>query len=317
MHTHHNQPHKITPLSKANRDQMFLMLFFLSAFAPSCNTNNHLSDAYGNFEAKEMVVSAGSTGQIMEFNVDEGQRLEAGQIVGYIDTTQLYLKKLQLLAARKSIAAKTGNIVAQIDVLKKQKEAALKEKERFEKLVARQAATQKQLDDILAQLDVIDAQIKAIETQNAPVVSEIESLDSQLMQLDDQIRKSIIVNFLRGTVLAKYAERYELTATGKPLYKIANLDTMTLRVFVSGAQLPQISIDQHVYVLFDNGKNGLDTLTGQIYWIADQAEFTPKTIQTREERVSLVYAVKIKVKNDGRLKIGMPGEMMLITNKNP
>ncbi len=280
----------------------------------SCNGNGNTSDAYGNFEATEMIVSASGNGQIMEFKVEEGQQLKAGEIVGYIDTTQLYLKKLQLIAGRKSIASKTGNIVAQIDVLKQQKEAGLREKARFEKLVDQQAATQKQLDDLNAQLDVVDAQIKAIQTQNATVMSEIESIDSQREQLEDQIQKSIIKNYVDGTVLVKYTEQFELTAMGRPLYKIANLDTMTLRVYVSGTQLPEVKIGEEVKILIDNTESSMDTLGGTVSWIASEAEFTPKTIQTREERVNLVYAVKVKVKNDGRLKIGMPGEIEL--NKN-
>lgn len=288
---------------------LLLFAFVLGLFA--CNRNGNTADAYGNFEATETIISASANGKILEFNIEEGQQLDVNQKIGYIDTVQLYLKKNQLHASRKSIGSKTGNIVAQIDVLKTQKEAALREKDRFTKLVAQKAATQKQLDDINAQLDVIDAQIKSIQTQNATVISEIESIDSQIEQLNDQISKSIIVNPTKGTVLAKYAEQFEITAFGKPLYKIANLDTMTLRVYVSGSQLPAIQLGQQVNVLIDNGRQSLDTLNGTVSWIADNAEFTPKTIQTREERVNLVYAVKVRVANNGYLKIGMPGEIKL------
>lgn len=278
----------------------------------ACNGNGNTSDAYGNFEATETIVSTAASGKIMEFHVQEGQQLDAGVQVGYIDTIQLHLKKVQLSASRKSIATKTGNIVAQIDVLKAQKDAALQEKQRFEKLVAQKAATSKQLDDINAQIRVIDAQVKSIQTQNAPVVTEIESLDAQLAQLEDQIRKSIIVNERKGTVLAKYAEQFEMTGFGKPLYKIADLDTMTLRVYVSGAQLPAVKIGEDVKVLIDKAGEGLDSLSGTVSWIASTAEFTPKTVQTRDERVSLVYAVKVRVPNgNGALKIGMPGEIVL------
>lgn len=277
----------------------------------SCHRNGDTSDAYGNFESTETIISTSASGKIMEFKVEEGQQLEAGQQVGYIDTVQLYLKKMQLLASRKSIGSKTGNIVAQIDVLKAQKETAESEKLRFEKLVAQKAATSKQLDDINAQLRVIDAQVKSIQTQNVPVMSEIESLDAQIEQVEDQIKKSIIINYTKGTVLVKYAEQFEITAFGKPLYKIANLDTMTLRVYVSGAQLPQVKIGEEVKVIVDNGEQSLDTLSGAVSWIAATAEFTPKTVQTRDERVNLVYAVKVRVKNDGALKIGMPGEILL------
>jgi len=293
---------------------MSVLLTGILLLVASCNNSDNNSDAYGNFEATEIVVSSEANGRLVSFTVSEGQQIGQGKVVGCVDTTQLYLKKMQLLASRKSIASKTGNIISQMDVLKEQKESALREKARFEKLVAQKAATQKQLDDIHSQVEVLDAQIKSIQTQNVAVVSEVEAMDMQVKQLNDQIQKSIIRNPIPGTVLVKYAEENEITAFGKPLYKIANLDTMTLRVYVSGAQLPLIQIGQTVQVIIDNGQNGTETLSGAISWIADHAEFTPKTIQTREERVHLVYAVKVRVKNNGRLKIGMPGEMKLIKN---
>ncbi|HXH18735.1 MAG TPA: HlyD family efflux transporter periplasmic adaptor subunit, partial [Chitinophagales bacterium] len=281
------------------------MLFLVT----SCSRNENTSDAYGNFEATEIIVSSEGNGKLLSFQIEEGQQLQENQVVGYIDTLQLYLKKMQLLANRKSIASKTGGIIAQIDVLQSQKQTALREKDRFEKLVAQKAAAQKQLDDINSQITILDAQIKSIETQHAPLVSEVSALDFQIRQLDDQLRKCVIVNPVNGTVLAKYAQQNELTAIGRPLYKIANLDTMTLRVYISGAQLPQVKIGQEVKVLVDGRQQELDTLSGTLSWIASNAEFTPKTIQTREERVNLVYAVKVLVKNNGQLKIGMPGEI--------
>lgn len=297
-----------------------MMLQALVFMLTACNNNNSLPDAYGNFEATEVTVSAEGNGQIQKLNVEEGQQLKKGKQVGSIDTLQLYLKKQQLLANRKSIASKTGNIVAQMDVLKTQLEAQQKERERFKKLVAEEAATPKTLDDIEDQIKVLKAQIRSLETQNEPVISEINAIDSQIKQIDDQIQKSRIVNPVKGTVLVKYAEEGEVATFGKPLYKIADLDTMTLKVYISGSQLPEVKLGEKVSAMIDNGNGGLKELYGIVSWISDEAEFTPKTIQTREERVNLVYAVKVKVPNNGSIKIGMPGEMKLpekAGNKSP
>ncbi|NUM79379.1 HlyD family efflux transporter periplasmic adaptor subunit [bacterium] len=277
-----------------------------------CSGNNHKSDAYGNFEATEIIVSAEASGKLLAFNVEEGLTLEAGANVGYIDTVQLSLKRAQLLATRQSVSAKIANILAQIDVLKEQRRVAETDKKRLEKLFGENAATQKQLDDVNGQISVIDRQIVSIETQNAAVLSDVKSLDAQIAQINDQIHKSVIVNPLRGTVLTKYAEPSEVIAYGKPLYKIADLQTMFLRVYISGDQLPHAAIGQKVHVLIDETKKNNQSLEGEISWISSKAEFTPKIIQTKEERVNMVYAVKIKIHNDGRLKIGMPGEVNFI-----
>lgn len=277
-----------------------------------CSGNNHKSDAYGNFEATEIIVSAEASGKLLAFNVEEGLTLEAGANVGYIDTVQLSLKRAQLLATRQSVSAKIANILAQIDVLKEQRRVAETDKKRLEKLFGENAATQKQLDDVNGQISVIDRQIVSIETQNAAVLSDVKSLDAQIAQINDHIHKSVIVNPLRGTVLTKYAEPSEVIAYGKPLYKIADLQTMFLRVYISGDQLPHAAIGQKVHVLIDETKKYNQSLEGEISWISSKAEFTPKIIQTKEERVNMVYAVKIKIQNDGRLKIGMPGEVNFI-----
>lgn len=277
-----------------------------------CSGNNHKSDAYGNFEATEIIVSAEASGKLLAFNVEEGSVLEAGAAVGYIDTVQLSLKRAQLLATRQSVSAKVASILAQIDVLKEQRRVAETDKKRLEKLFGENAATQKQLDDVNGQISVIDRQIVSIETQNATILSDVKSLDAQIAQINDQIRKSVIVNPVRGTVLTKLAEPNEVMAYGKPLYKIADLQTMFLRVYISGDQLPHVVIGRKVQVLIDETKKDNQLLEGEISWISSKAEFTPKIIQTKEERVNMVYAVKIKVQNDGRLKIGMPGEVNFI-----
>ena len=276
----------------------------------SCNKNTNKADAYGNFESTEVIVSAEASGKILNLDVEEGKTLDAGAVVCIIDTTQLHLKKGQLLASRKATASRTGNIVAQMDVLKQQKAVLQKDQERISNLVKERAATQKQLDDINGQISVIDEQIKSIESQNGPISNELNSFDSQMDQINDQISKSVIRNPVKGTVLAKYAETSEVTAFGKPLYKIANLYSVILRVYVSGAQLPSIKIGQQVRVFYDKNEKENTEITGIVSWISSTAEFTPKIIQTKEERVNMVYAVKVNVKNDGSLKIGMPGEVV-------
>ncbi|MFA4839815.1 MAG: HlyD family efflux transporter periplasmic adaptor subunit, partial [Candidatus Neomarinimicrobiota bacterium] len=279
-----------------------------------CSKNNHISDAYGNFEAVEITVSAEANGKILQFNVEEGQTLEAGAVVGMIDPSDLNIRKAQLLAQRDAGESKIATIQSQIDVQLQQQENLSIEKTRVENLLKDNAATSKQMDDIVANLRLIAKQILSTKTQVNSAKKEIAVIDRQIDQVDENIQKCQIVNPIRGTVLNRFAEAGEITAYGKPLYNIADLSTMDLRVYVSGAQLSQIAVGQQVEVLIDKDKKTDQTLTGTIGWISPAAEFTPKTIQTKEERVNLVYAVKVKVKNDGSLKIGMPGEMNFSSN---
>ncbi len=285
-------------------------LIMATLFLTSCDNDNGKADGYGNFEATEITVSAEATGKLMAFDVEEGDRLTEGQVVGYVDTVQLSLKKAQLLASRQKITASSASVLSQIDVYREQERTLNVERDRILRLLADSAATQKQLDDVEGRLSVLRRQIASVRAQNASVLSELESLEAQLAQLDDQIRKSIIANPQTGTVLIKYAEPGEVTSFGKPLYKLGKLDDMILRVYVSEVQLPSVSIGEQVDVRIDDGE-GMRTLPGTITWVSSTAEFTPKVIQTKEERVNLVYAVKVHVKNDGALKIGMPGEMWL------
>ena len=276
----------------------------------SCGNSNGKADGYGNFEATEITISSENNGKLMQFNVDEGDALKKEQLVGYIDTIPLSLKKDQLLVSKDVIASKSKGVLSQISVLNAKLKTAKTNKTRVENLIKDNAATQKQLDDVNGEIDVIKNQIRSVEIQNAPVVNELKNIDVQLQQLDDQIQKSKIVNPVNGTVLTKYAEPNEVTVFGKPLYKIADLSTMQLRVYVSETQLPNLKIGQNVTVKIDD-KDSFKSYDGTISWIASEAEFTPKIIQTKEERVALVYAVKIDVRNDGSLKIGMPAEMWL------
>ncbi|HEX7017045.1 MAG TPA: HlyD family efflux transporter periplasmic adaptor subunit [Cyclobacteriaceae bacterium] len=283
-------------------------LIALALFLSYCSNDNGKADGYGNFEATEITVSAEGTGKLMAFNVEEGDRLEEGQVVGYIDTVQLSLKKAQLQASRQKITANSSSVLSQIGVYREQERTLTVEKNRILNLMKDSAATQKQLDDVEGRLSVLQRQIASVRAQNASVLSELETLEAQLAQVDDQIRKSVITNPQAGTVLIKYAEPGEVTSFGKPLYKIGKLDDMILRVYVSEVQLPSLAIGKQVEVHIDDAE-GVRTLPGTITWISSAAEFTPKVIQTKEERVNLVYAVKVSVKNDGALKIGMPGEM--------
>lgn len=276
----------------------------------ACSNANGKADGYGNFEATEITVSAENNGKLMQFNVNEGDLLKKDAFLGYIDTIPLAFKRDQLLVSKAVIISKSKGVLSQIDVLNAKLKTANINKNRTQNLIKDSAGTQKQLDEVLGEIDVIKQQIKSIEIQNAPVVNELRSIDVQLQQLDDQIQKSQIVNPVNGTVLAKYAEASEITSFGKALYKIADLSSMELRVYVSETQLPNLKIGQEVTVKIDDSDR-MKSYKGTIYWIASEAEFTPKIIQTKEERVALVYAVKIKVANDGSLKIGMPAEMWL------
>jgi HlyD family secretion protein len=285
---------------------------FVTIALISCNNNNK-ADGYGNFEAVEITVSAENNGKLYHFSVEEGQTLKKGEIVGLIDTIPLALKKEQLLVSKSIISSKSSGVLSQISVLKAQLKTAKISQNRTQNLLKENAGTQQQLDAINGQIDVINQQIRSVEIQNAPVVNELKNIDVQISQLEDQLQKSIIKNPINGTVLVKYAEPNEITSFGKPLYKIADLSTMELKVYISENQLASIKIGRKVSVKIDSNKD-LKNYDGIISWISSEAEFTPKIIQTKEERVNLVYAVKINVKNDGSLKIGMPAEMWISEN---
>lgn len=276
----------------------------------SCGNGDNKADGYGNFEATEITVSSESSGKLKIFNVEEGQQMKKETFVGYIDTVPLSLKREQLVVSKEITSSKSKGVLSQISVLKAQLDTAKKNQSRIESLLKDNAATQKQLDDINGEINVLNQQIISIEIQNAPIINEQKNIDVQIKQVEDQIEKSKIINPIDGTVLVKYAEPNEITSFGKPLYKIADLNIMELRVYISESQLINIKIGEEVSVKIDNVKD-MKTYKGIITWIASEAEFTPKIIQTKEERVALVYAVKIDVKNDGGLKIGMPAEMWL------
>ncbi|HNW75850.1 MAG TPA: HlyD family efflux transporter periplasmic adaptor subunit [Bacteroidales bacterium] len=277
----------------------------------SCTNRNDQPDAYGTFEADEITISSMATGQLLRFDIEEGMLLDSGQVVGYVDTTDLHLKKMQAIDQQAATSSRLGDLSAQVAVQEQNRENILVEQRRVAAMLKDGAATQKQMDDINSSLKLIDKQIASIKTQSTGITGTVSSIGQQIAQLEESIRKSAIVNPVKGTVLTKFAERDEVTAFGKPLYRIADMSTMTLRVYISGVQLPHVKTGQKVQVRFDKDEKTNSTLEGVVTWISPTAEFTPKTIQTKEERVNLVYAVKVQVVNDGSLKIGMPGEIKL------
>lgn len=279
----------------------------------SCNSSNDMFDATGTFEATEVIVSSEASGKILTFNLEEGQVLKGGQKIGVIDSTQLYLSKLQLRENQKAVLAGKPDITTQVQATKREIENTLVEKKRVENLVRGEVASQKQLDDINTKLAVLESRLAAqqssLKTTTAALTEQSNAINVQMMMVEDQLRKCSVINPIEGTVLTKYAMQNEMTLPGKALYKIADLSTLNLRAYVSGNQLPQFKLGQTVDVLVDAPEGAYKTYKGTITWVSDKAEFTPKTIQTKDERANLVYAIKISVKNDGYLKLGMYGEV--------
>lgn len=290
------------------KTKIYLLVFPILLAA--CNGNENSSDAYGNFEAKEVIVSAEVQGKIIEFTAEEGQSLSKGQNLGFIDTIQKSIQREQLWAQKQAIASKKLNVSAQINVQEQQKSLLETEKNRLDQLYKDNAATKQQFDDISGKYNILEKQIIATKTQISSIAREMEVVDKQVKLVSEQISRAKIINPINGTVLEKYLEENEIAIPGKALYKIARLDVIELRVYVSGAQLPEVKIGQKVKVYIDKDQESNQEYEGKVFWISDQAEFTPKIIQTKEERVNMVYAVKIRVKNDGKIKIGMPGEVI-------
>lgn len=288
--------------------QLFTFLILINLVA--CNKNNDKADGYGNFEATEVTISAEASGKIEYLNLEEGTTVAPNTQVGLIDTIQLYLSKQQLIASKNTIASKSVNVLSQTAVLNEQLKTTFIEQKRIQNMFAENAATKRQVDEINGKVNVLNEQIKSIKTQEAPIGNEQKSIDVQIEKINDQIQKCKITSPFQGTVLAKYSEENEITNFGKPLYKLADLTTMTLRVYISEKQLNQIKVGQKVTVKIDTQED-MKSYPGTISWISSSAEFTPKIIQTKEERANLVYAVKVNVKNDGSLKIGMPAEMWI------
>ena len=309
-------------------NKLVITLLAAAVIVTACNRNTPKFDASGTFEVDEVIVSAEQNGKLLSFNVAEGQAIPTQQVVGIIDAENLSLQKEQIQASIAALHDKTADVRPQVKLLEEQLNVQqsqlnnmLHERTRIENLLKQDAATGKQLDDMNSQIEVLQKQMDVTRqqinvqktntsTQNRTVLSEQKPLEKRVAQLSDQINKAQIINPVGGTVITKYAEAGEVTSAGKALYKIANLDTLILRAYITGTQLPQIKLNQTVKVMIDSGANAYREYPGTITWVSDKAEFTPKTIQTKEERANLVYAIKVRVKNNGYLKIGMYGEVM-------
>lgn len=279
----------------------------------SCSDGGEEYDATGSFEATEIIVSSQANGRILAFNLSEGDQLQRGEIVGQIDSTQLYLRKMSLLSNAKGVRAQQPDISKQTSAIQDQIKTLKREKARIERLIAANAANRKQLDDIESQLEVLQSQLSAqtstLQKSSQQITAQSSTIDIQVAQLDDQLEKTRITSPITGTVLNRYAETGELATMGTPLFKIADTGILFLRAYVTNDQLALIKLNDEVTVRVDDGEDGMRSYKGEISWISDKAEFTPKTIQTKNERANLVYALKIAVHNDGFLKIGMYGEV--------
>lgn len=320
-----------------------IIILLSTIYIIGCKNNSQKFDASGTFEAEETIVSAEATGKLLEFNINEGDTVSMGKIIGKIDPVSLELQKAQIEASQGALNLRTNDAAPQIAVLEtqitaqknqiavlsQQLKVAEKERNRVSNLVKAEAAPSKQLDDANGQIDVLNKQIEAAQSQigvlqqqiktqkemvaiqNRAILSEQNPTSKRIAQVADQLSRTNILNPTAGTVLVKYAEKGEMAVAGKALYKLGNLQVMTLRAYLSGADLSRVKVGQTVKVMVDNGAKDYKELQGTVSWISDKAEFTPKTIQTKDERANLVYAMKIKVKNDGYLKIGQYGEVSL------
>jgi len=295
------------------KNKTLTSLLVILAVAFSCKEETNHADASGSFEAIETMIGAEANGKIMHLSIEEGQALDSGQVVGYIDSTQLYLSKQRILQNKKAVLSGRLQTNVQTEAIKAELKNAELDRNRTANLVKGGIASQKQLDDANAKIATlkarIDAQENSLHTTTASLNEQGTTIDAQTREINDQLKKCLIVNSVKGIVLTKYAEQYEIATLGKPLYKIADISMLILRAYITGDQLPQVKLDQKVKVYTDDGKGGYKETEGVITWINEKAEFTPKTIQTKNERANLVYAIKVSVKNDGYLKIGMYGEV--------
>lgn len=289
----------------------FFTTTFLLLTLAACSGGGDSYDATGTFETTEVVVSAEASGKLLRMDVEEGMKLEAGQAVGLVDTVQLYLKKLQLEASARSVSDQRPDIRKQIAATQEQIRQAERERDRVKRLLEADAANRKQLDDAESLLQVLRKQLAAqnssLQNSDRSLSWQSSSVDIQVAQVDDQLAKCRVCAPVAGTVLAQYAESGEFVAPGTPLFRLGDMERMYLRAYVTGEQLAEVRLGQTVTVVADYGGGQQREYEGQVTWISDTSEFTPKNILTRDERANLVYAVKVAVRNDGGLKIGMYG----------
>jgi HlyD family secretion protein len=292
-----------------------LLILIASVVIAGCRDTSDKADAYGNFEATEVIVSAETSGRILKFELAEGTEIEKGEEIALIDTTLFHLQKDEIDAGMKGVRTRIGSINAQNDILNQQIANLKVNINRIENMLKDDAATKKQYDDLTGQVAVLEKQIAANNTQKSSIAAELSVYESKKATLNEQLARSNVRSPLKGTIIEKYSEAGELTAAGKPLVKIADLSVIRLKVYASGAQLSDIRIGQECTVRIDDGRKGYKTYPGIVSYISGKAEFTPKIIQTKEERVTLVYAITIDVKNDGTMKSGMPGEAIFSKQK--
>ncbi|MCK9639852.1 MAG: HlyD family efflux transporter periplasmic adaptor subunit [Prolixibacteraceae bacterium] len=278
----------------------------------SCNNQKNGSDAFGNFEADDQLVSSEIAGKLLSCNFEEGMTLSKGAEIAVVDTVPILLQISQLKSQQLTIQARKQSVKSQLAVVEQQKKNFEVDKARIDNMLKDGAATQKQKDDITGNLELLAKQKESTRSQETVLTGESEVVDTQLAQLQDKLNRCRIVSPINGLVLERYKKAGELVGQGQSLCRIADVSSLNLRVFVSGDQLPHLKIGQKVKVLIDDTATTNKTLEGTVSWISSEAEFTPKIIQTKVERVKLVYAVKIKVANDGALKIGMPGEIKFL-----
>lgn len=286
-----------------------ISIFALGLLISSCSNMELKSDAYGNFEATEIIVSAQANGELLMFEIQEGDILKKGQVIGLIDTTDLYLKKKLLEQQKNTIGSLLVSINSEIEVQYQQLENSKVSQSRIQEMFDQGAATKKQLDDINGLVDLNKKMITAVVSKKQNIFDQVNGVEIQKEQIEEAISKCLILSPQNGTVMVKYSEMGELAFVGKPLLKLADIINIKLKAYISGAQLPHIKLGDKVEVLYDKDKNENSIIEGKVVWISSTAEFTPKTIQTKEERINLVYAIKVLVINDGSLKIGMPGEI--------
>lgn len=326
----HSQSLSQTTVKSSFRVSLLIAsLFAFASILAGCNGEDE-ADAHGTFEADEVTVSSEAEGQLIQFSVEEGDHLAADLrddgrlarrsteerhatgrvVVGLVDTTQLSLQRRELRARRQSIRSKIASVAAEVEVLAEQLRAAQRELDRTRTLQEGDAAPERQVDQAEDEVRVLVRRMEATRTQKASLADEIEAVNEQIAQVNERIRKSWVANPVAGTVLTTYAEKGEVVRPGEPLYTVAALDTLTLRAYVSGGQLANVKIGQSAQVFIDDGPDQRQSLEGRVTWVADEAEFTPTPIQTKEERVDFVYAVELRVPNpEGAAKIGMPADV--------
>lgn len=274
-----------------------------------CNRDIDKADAYGTFEVDDVLVSSKATGELLAFEIEEGMRLTANSIVGYVDSTELHLQRAEIEAALRSAHAKRLSTAAQVRVAKREREQLSLDHNRVLTMYQQKAATQKQLEDITTALDLSEKRLELLNTQYPSIDAEISNINARKALLEERIRDAVLINPINGTVLTKFVQQHEFITPGKPLYSIAELSVVHLKAYLSESQLSEINIGQHVSVYTDVRNATMKKHDGVISWISNKAEFTPKSVQTREERVALVYAIKVRVENKGTIQIGMPGEV--------